>query len=138
MFRSQRPSDAKSFKPTVEIIQQPGQYFEGPPPDPNKVLSIDSLFSQNEQWVDPMQVQMPNFEAARCSTKKNGIIKAYGANTNQGIFRDYNEDRVSIILNIMKPQGKDDNTEWPSCSFFAVYDGHGGASCADFLRDNLH
>lgn len=27
---------------------------------------------------------------------------------------------------------------WPTCSFFAVYDGHGGASCADFLRDNLH
>ena len=38
----------------------------------------------------------------------------------------------------MKPQGKDDSTEWPSCSFFAVYDGHGGSSCADFLRDNLH
>ena len=28
--------------------------------------------------------------------------------------------------------------EWPKCSFFAIYDGHGGALCADFLRDNLH
>jgi protein phosphatase 2C family protein 2/3 len=27
---------------------------------------------------------------------------------------------------------------WPKCSFFAVYDGHGGCLCADFLRDNLH
>jgi len=27
---------------------------------------------------------------------------------------------------------------WPKCSFFAVYDGHGGAFAADFLRDNLH
>lgn len=27
---------------------------------------------------------------------------------------------------------------WPKCSFFGVYDGHGGAGCADFLRDNLH
>ena len=37
----------------------------------------------------------------------------------------------------MKPSsytGKD----WPKCSFFAIYDGHGGSSCADFLRDNLH
>ena len=23
-------------------------------------------------------------------------------------------------------------------SFFAIYDGHGGSACADFLRDNLH
>lgn len=30
------------------------------------------------------------------------------------------------------------NELWPKCSFFGVYDGHGGAACADFLRDNLH
>ena len=28
--------------------------------------------------------------------------------------------------------------KWPKCSFFGIYDGHGGANCADFLRDNLH
>ena len=28
--------------------------------------------------------------------------------------------------------------EWPRCSFFGIYDGLGGARCADFLRDNLH
>lgn len=27
---------------------------------------------------------------------------------------------------------------WPKCSFFGIYDGHGGAACADYLRDNLH
>ena len=27
---------------------------------------------------------------------------------------------------------------WPKCSIFAIFDGHGGAGCADFLRDNLH
>ena len=35
--------------------------------------------------------------------KRSGIVKAYAANTNQGLVRNYNEDRVSIILNIMKP-----------------------------------
>ena len=30
------------------------------------------------------------------------------------------------------------NENWPKCSYFGVYDGHGGAACADFLRDNLH
>ena len=82
---------------------------------------------------------LPNHEVTKCSYKRNGIVKAYAANTNQGLVRNYNEDRVSIILNITNPnpagRNKDD---WPKCSFFGVYDGHGGVACADFLRDNLH
>ena len=62
---------------------------------------------------------------------------AYAANTNQGIIRNYNEDRVSIILNINKPSARKEE-DWPSCSFFGIYDGHGGQGCADYLRDNLH
>jgi serine/threonine protein phosphatase PrpC len=27
---------------------------------------------------------------------------------------------------------------WPKCSFFGVYDGHGGNICADFLHNHLH
>ncbi|CAD8059721.1 unnamed protein product [Paramecium sonneborni] len=80
---------------------------------------------------------LPNYEPSKCSSGRNGIIKAYAANTNQGLIRDYNEDRVSIILNIVKPQNRQDEN-WPKCSFFGVYDGHGGSTCADFLRDNLH
>lgn len=56
------------------------------------------------------------------------MITAYGANTNQGIVRNYNEDRVAIILNIMKPKSKESKIEyWPKCSFFGIYDGHGGS-----------
>jgi protein phosphatase 2C family protein 2/3 len=53
------------------------------------------------------------------------------------LFRNYNEDRVSIILNIAKP----DNflgQKWPKVSYFGIFDGHGGNGCAEFLRDNLH
>lgn len=32
--------------------------------------------------------------------KEGSMIAAYAANTNQGIIRNYNEDRVSIVLNI--------------------------------------
>lgn len=72
-----------------------------------------------------LKFEIPKIEPSKCSTKKNGIIKAYAANTHQGLIRNYNEDRVSIILNITKPPGK--KTEnWPLCSFFAIYDGHGG------------
>ena len=66
-----------------------------------------------------------------------GIIRAYAANTYQGLVRNYNEDRVSIIINMNKPPnfGK---KYWPKTSFFGIYDGHGGSKCADFLRDSLH
>ena len=64
-------------------------------------------------------------------------MRAYAANTNQGLVRGYNEDRVSIILNIVKPEHRQ-HEQWPKCSFFGVYDGHGGHLCAEFLRDNLH
>ena len=40
-------------------------------------------------------------------------------------------------MNILKPPSRA-NENWPKCSFFGVYDGHGGSGCADFLRDNLH
>ncbi len=41
--------------------------------------------------------------------------------------RNYNEDRVAIILNIMKPKSKEGKIDyWPKCSFFGIYDGHGG------------
>lgn len=80
---------------------------------------------------------LPKLEPSKCSSKKNGVIKAYAANTHQGLIRNYNEDRVAIILNIIKPSTKKVQ-DWPSCSFFAIYDGHGGSKCAEFLRDNLH
>ena len=59
---------------------------------------------------------------------KNGPIKAYAANTNQGLLRDYNEDRVSIILNIAKPENKQQLQDWPKIAFFGVFDGHGGSA----------
>jgi protein phosphatase 2C family protein 2/3 len=47
---------------------------------------------------------------------------------------------VSVIFNVSKPQSFEETIDnpWPKCSFFGLYDGHGGAGCADFLRDNLH
>lgn len=78
----------------------------------------------------------PSLEPSKCSMKVHGQVRAYAANTHPGIVRPYNEDRVSIILNILSPSPSSE--PWPKCSFFGVYDGHGGAGCADFLRDHLH
>jgi len=36
---------------------------------------------------------------------------------------------------MIRPENKKNEIYWPICSFFAIYDGHGGAKCADYLRD---
>lgn len=81
---------------------------------------------------------LPESDPTKFSLKKNGVVSCYAAKTHQGLVRNYNEDRVSIILNITKPLQRQTEEEWPKCSFFGVYDGHGGVNCADFLRDHLH
>lgn len=77
------------------------------------------------------------YENAKFSNKSYGVISSYGANTNPGQIRTYNEDRVSIILNVIKPNSRK-NEVWPKVSFFGIYDGHGGNKCSDFLKENLH
>jgi protein phosphatase 2C family protein 2/3 len=66
-------------------------------------------------------------------------VKAFSANTNVGLVRQYNEDRIAIILNVIHPPSKVPVIQqWPNIQIFAVYDGHGGSKCAEYLKDNLH
>jgi hypothetical protein len=48
-------------------------------------------------------VPISNFDPAKHSKNGHGTIRAYSASTNQGPVREYNEDRVAIILNFSKP-----------------------------------
>ena len=69
------------------------------------------------------------------------MVKAFAANTNVGIVRKANEDRISIILNVIQPAQKTPRVpadKWPKLQIFGVYDGHGGSKCAEYLKDNLH
>jgi len=68
------------------------------------------------------------------------VVSAYAANTHNGIIRPYNEDRISIVLDMKKNHGtpKAQPLVDKKVSFFAIFDGHGGAGCPDFLRDHLH
>ena len=66
-------------------------------------------------------------ESVQVSTGSIGIVRAYSVVTTDGIFRKSNEDRVSILQNIISKSQIDEK-----CSFFGVYDGHGGDLCAEF------
>lgn len=82
-------------------------------------------------------ISSPSSSTSVKSSRAYGRIRAYCANTNKGFFREANEDRAMIISRIPKPTDRK-HEKWPPCSFFAIYDGHGGKECANFLRDNLH
>lgn len=104
----------------------------------NQPISIMSLFASNLPLdIKHLNNFYPSYDSSKYSAKSLGVVKSYSANTHQGTVRDYNEDRVSIILNIIKPTSYT-GSFWPKCSFFGIYDGHGGSGCAEFLRDNLH
>ena len=126
------------FNSKSHSSNQPEEYrLNENPTESESIIPYECVKKDSSQGLKKAIAPIPNHEPTKCSIKRNGIVKAYAANTNQGIVRNYNEDRVSIILNIMKPASRM-NEEWPKCSFFGVYDGHGGVSCADYLRDNLH
>lgn len=92
----------------------------------NSNVPIQNLYLHYKKYPSP--------KVSSCSINNN--LKSFAVNSYQGIKRNYNEDKVSIILSISKPKGFEG--VWPQCSFFAIYDGHGGNKCCDFLRDNLH
>ena len=123
-------------------IQEPVKITNTNENNPNtftqEAISVTSLMNNQNIPIElsNLSVFFPNYDTTKCSSRPIGNISAYGVNTYQGIIRNYNEDRVSIILNIAKPQNF--HGTWPKCSFFGIYDGHGGCLCSDFLRDQLH
>ena len=108
---------------------------------PKIVYKADSQtlsFKQSPQLSPLLQSKSSSLSSTTLkSTKTYGKVKAYCANTNKGLIREINEDRVMIASKILKPNNRK-SEKWPLCSYFAVYDGHGGKECCNFLRDNLH
>jgi len=102
-----------------------------------KFVTINDIIGEKCNLnLDILKLYFDNYDQSKTSKKTMGLIKSYGVNTYQGIVRNYNEDRVSIIINMNKP--KNFLKKWPKISFFGIYDGHGGEGCSEFLRDNLH
>lgn len=128
------------------------------PQTPSNLPIIPNMNTASKLRRDKSKSSNSLKKMKRCIRLKNGLTDAkgvylqkaksskfglsdysavYAVNTTNGILRNYNEDRVSIVINIKKkPNWKD--KRWPVCSYFAIFDGHGGSLCADYLKDNLH
>lgn len=92
----------------------------------SKYITIEDIIGEKCQLnLDILNLFFNNYEQSKTSKKTMGVVKSYGVNTYQGIVRNYNEDRVSIIINMNKPKNYNKKV-WPKISFFGIYDGHGG------------
>ena len=109
--------------------------------NPNELLiDINEYIGEDARRpinLEMMNINMNNFIPGRISSKSFGLINSYAANTNQGIDRNYNDDRVKIIINMNRPSNYVKKASWPLISFFGIFDGHNGDHCAEFLRQNL-
>ena len=108
--------------------------------DGKTAIDINEIIGDESK--QPILIEMIDDEGiplspGKISAKSFGVITSYAANTSQGIVRDYNEDRVSVIINMNKPKYYSSSLPWPKISYFGVFDGHAGNQCAEFLRDNL-
>lgn len=85
-------------------------------------------------------IQFPNYPKVQTSIYPFSKIMGFGANSFQGLVRDHNEDRLKVILDykINKSFSSNGKIFTPNISYFAVYDGHGGQNCCNFLQENLH
>ena len=82
-----------------------------------------------------------SYPSVELSTESYNIISGFGGNSYNGLIRKSNEDRIKMIADYkLEKQVKLKNGKIinPQISYFAIYDGHGGNKCSNFLQENLH
>ena len=115
----QKPNQSVKVIPTLSLFK------EKKDPEPKtSILTLDLLSKKYDQY------DLPKF-----SNKQIGPMKSYSYNTYQGLYKDYNEDKVSVSSLLKKPTSSKLKT-WPKISYFAIFDGHGGDECSEFLKEN--
>ncbi len=113
-----------------EKIYHPGRGFVESLLDSPKAL-IKLLMAHSKH--------LPELDKPRVITKSYRAIHSFAVTTHKGIVRNYNEDRVSVLLNVQQSLPHENQPETSeNYSLFSVFDGHGGYGCCNFLKDNLH
>ncbi len=85
--------------------------------DINEIIGEDTKQSMIMEIIDDPSITLT---PRKISAKSFWLIISYEANTNQGIIRDYNEDRVSVIINMNKPKYYNSRLPWPKLSFTVI------------------
>ena len=115
-----------------------------PIPDKSQSSKINSKnnknqinLNNNESFLNNIfSKTYPKYPECNISQKALGIVKSFAYNSFKGLVKENNEDRVIVVSPIQKPH-KTIHRSWPKMSYFGVFDGHGGESCSEFLKNNF-
>ena len=102
---------------------------------------FQNKYSEEISLSEILNENYSNYQRAKHSENSFDKIISYGVNTYRGVIRNYNEDRVTILINaiINKSNEKEKNfLKNLKTSYFSIYDGHGGNKCCEFLKKYLH
>ena len=83
-------------------------------------------------------MEYDKYPEVESSTKNLHNISGYGANSFNGISKNYNEDKYKKIVDEKRDITINGVTNKVNISYFGVFDGHGGDKCSIFLKDNMH
>jgi len=121
-----RPEESKksSKRKTVQSITESAIILNSSTPKKSEKLSLQLLSKKYDYYESP-----------KFSNKQIGPLKSFSYNSYQGLFKDYNEDKISISSLVKKPTSSKIKS-WPKISFFSIFDGHGGEECSEFLKEN--
>lgn len=111
-----------------------------PPNLAKKSVRTNALVSLQVQTRHLRHHQHQEEETMEAETQSTEIVHEGGFKLLVGACalqgrRPYMEDRRAIVESLRKPGAGSDH---PPCSFFAVYDGHGGQLASSFAAANLH
>ena len=135
--------NGNQFIPVTPIknILLPNYRTQGQP-QLQRRLSLPSLPSSNSNLKKNFNSNSVKIQDSFTSQESYDIISAYASNSCNGIIRGYNEDKIKIFvgyqLNKEEYLNNCYSSPQPKISYFAIYDGHGGEKCSEFLQNTLH
>lgn len=111
-------------------------------PQINQIINKNGLNPISELNISSLaNIEYGRYPPVELSPNSFNKISGYGANSYNGIARNYNEDRIKVILDYKLRKtihSANGNIIYPNISYFGIYDGHGGNKCSNFLQENLH
>ena len=92
-----------------------------------KQISLEDILNDPHSFYQPAKHSENSFDK----------VISYGVNTYRGTIRQYNEDRVTILINAsINKNSSISNIQ--KISLFSIYDGHAGNKCCEYLKSYLH
>lgn len=125
-----------------QILDPPSDKNQNMAPQINQANNNNNLGKKKDLTISTLaKIEYGLYPPVELGSNSSNKISGYGANSYNGIKKNYNEDKLKIILDYKLEKTVYDNKGNimnPHISYFGIYDGHGGNKCSNFLQEKLH